>query len=117
MSVRSNDSLDNKNEILDAVEIIVDNLPPSFELLSPVSATLNGNVLFNASAADSGTGVKSVDFGYNLAGDSNVTWVEASEDADGYWVATVDTSSLKTALIPYTSAALTFTATIRNLQA
>ena len=95
VSVRSNDSLDNKNEILDAVEIIVDNLPPSFELLSPVSGTFNGNVLFNASATDSGTGVKSVDFGYNPAGDSNVTWVEASEDADGYWVAAVDTSEFE----------------------
>ena len=95
VSVRSNDSLDNKNEILDAVEIIVDNLPPSFELLSPISDTFNGNVLFNASATDSGTGVKSVDFGYNPAGDSSVTWVEASEDADGYWVAAVDTSEFE----------------------
>ena len=95
VSVRSNDSLDNQNELLNVVEITVDNMPPSFELISPIKGIFNGDVLLNVSANDSGTGVKSMEFGYLLTGESNVTWIEAAEDEEGYWTHTLDTRKLR----------------------
>ena len=95
LSVRSTDFAGNQNELLNVIEIIVDNLPPSFAMVSPLSGTFRDVLVLNATADDGGTGVASVEFGYIHSYDTEITWIPATETEDGYWTATLDTNTLK----------------------
>ena len=95
LSVRSTDFAGNQNELLNVIEIIVDNLPPSFAIVSPLSGTFRDVLVLNATADDGGTGVASVEFGYIHSDDTEITWIPATETEDGYWTATLDTNTIK----------------------
>ena len=88
-------------DLSDAVEIsenvvllLVDNSAPEFSLISPSAGDVSAVMLFNASASDVGSGVRSVQFGYVRSGTSRVTWIDGAEGPDGFWSAELDTAAI-----------------------
>ena len=91
LSIRSTDSAGNVNLSANAVQVKVDNSAPDFSLISPEAGDFRGTLTFNASSDSGVSDVKSVEFGYALAGEE-IAWLTGSEDASGYWTFPLDTS-------------------------
>ena len=88
-------------DLSDAVEIsenvvllLVDNSAPEFSLVSPSAGDVSAVMLFNVSANDVGSGVRSVQFGYVRSGTSRVTWIDGAEGPDGFWSAELNTTAI-----------------------
>ena len=93
VSVNGTDGNGNYSVLLDAVGVVVDNTLPDLSLVAPVEGNYTGNVLFNASVNDSGTGLESVRFGYENSG-GGVEWFDGTEGGNGSWTATLDTADV-----------------------
>ena len=89
----STDYANNRN-FSQGFDAVVDNNKPSIELIDPVEGSnLSGELLFNAYVTDSGTGVEDVLFLYKAQGGSS-TLISITEEHDGYWTASLDTTEL-----------------------
>ena len=91
VSVRSTDRAGNVNLLASAVQIKVDNSAPNVSLIAPVEGDFRGILNFNASSDSGVSDIKSVEFGYALPSEE-VEWLPGSDDAEGYWTASLDTS-------------------------
>ena len=93
LSVRAVDNAGTENLMSNFVQVTIDNLNPSLAVIFPEEGNYSGDLLFNASANDTGAGISSVEFGYARPG-KEITWVSATDDGDGYWSYSLDTTSL-----------------------
>jgi len=94
VSVNATDTAGNQNITSNITEIVVDNNAPNASFTVPINnSNVSGSVLLNATVNDTGTGVMAVAFGYQNS-TSDITWINATEGASGFWNSTINFSEL-----------------------
>ena len=96
ISVRSTDYADNVNQSLNVVEVLLDNNPPLTELISPIDfSNVTGTLELLGRTSDNGVGVERAWFEINGINGFFIDYVTATEDSEGDWSATFDSSTLE----------------------